>query len=72
MSLIVDMIGCGRKKEQSTGVPSSPKPIYYRCSCGALIGEGGVSSGDHAGHRMRYATGGTIIEWIWISLGLVK
>jgi hypothetical protein len=48
------------------------EPKYLRCECGKLLTDRMISKGVCAGHRVKYATKGSFIEWLKIKLNLVK
>lgn len=46
------------------------QPRFLRCDCGALLTDRIIKLGVCAGHRQRYATQGTLLEWLLIKLGI--
>jgi len=52
-------------------LPVGKKYKYFRCiTCGRLLTDSLISLGVCAGHKMRYATDCSFMEWLLIKLGI--
>ena len=55
------------------GVGDHPLPTLYRCvDCDKLLGEEMLSEGICVGHKLKYATKGTVWEWIKVKLKVIR
>lgn len=55
------------------GAVKRPLPVYYRCQDdGNLLGEEMISKGVCAGHKIKYATKGTLWEKMLVLLKRIR